>query len=311
MKKKNVNTLSPIVLFTYNRPRHTRQTIEALKNNQLALKSRLFIFQDAAKPGHEGEVNQVSQYLKTIEGFREINIIKRQTNLGLANNIIDGVSKIVNKYGKIIVLEDDIITSPNFLNFMNNALEFYEKDSSIMSISGFTYPFHLPANYPDDVFVFYRTSSWGWATWKKEWNMVDFKIDKNHAIFHEEKLKNELKRAGMDLYEMLLKQVEGKIDSWAIRFALSHISNKKLAVFPIKSLTKNIGHDNSGRHCGTSNFWEVELGSDFLPAITNVKLNKEIVKSLQSKLNESKSNNLRSKIRKVFKWISYQFRNPQ
>ena len=131
--------IAPICLFTYNRLEETIQTVAALKNNFLANKSELFIFSDGAKNKNvEQKIKQVRKYLKTITGFKNITIYESSKNKGLANSIIDGVTKIIETYGKIIVLEDDLVTSPNFLNFMNQALEFYHYNNRIYSVSGYT-----------------------------------------------------------------------------------------------------------------------------------------------------------------------------
>ncbi len=133
-----MNNLAPIILFTYNRPWHTRQTIEALQKNLYADKSRLIILSDGPKTEIDvPKVQKVREYIKTVKGFRSIEIIEREKNWGLANNIIDGVTRIINEYGKIIVLEDDIVTSPYFLKFMNEALEFYKDEERVMHISGY------------------------------------------------------------------------------------------------------------------------------------------------------------------------------
>ena len=156
--------LSPIVLFVYNRPWHTKQTVEALQKNELAKESELFIYSDEAKNKDvRKSVDEVREYIGKIDGFKKVTIIKREKNWGLANSIIDGVTKTVNEYGKIIVLEDDLITSPYFLKFMNEALEFYKEEQKVWHISGWSYP--INTNNIDDVFFLRVMNCWGWATW--------------------------------------------------------------------------------------------------------------------------------------------------
>ena len=167
--------LAPIVLFVYNRPDHTRQTVEALQKNELAIDSELFIYSDAAKNENaEQKVNEVREYIKSIDGFKKITIIEREKNWGLANSIIDGVTKIVNEYGKIIVLEDDLVTSPYFLKFMNGALEIYKDEEKVYSITG--YSFSDDISLIDTTYFLSITSSWSWATWEHKWQY--FKRDK-------------------------------------------------------------------------------------------------------------------------------------
>jgi hypothetical protein len=294
--------LAPIVLFVYNRPYHTKRTVEALQKNKLANQSRLFIYSDAAKNiDAEKNVKEVRDYIKTIKGFKEITIIERGNNWGLAKSVIAGVTEVVNEYGKVVVLEDDLETTPYFLKFMNDALMFYKDNKKVMSISGYSYPFQLPENYNDDVILFYRTSSWGWSIWKDEWNRVDFNITKEHRIFKDKNLQNRFNLGGEDLYEMLEKQMDGKINSWAIRFALSHALSDCFGLLPVKSLVQNIGFDLSGTHCEVSEEFDVLLDDNFSPKLSEVQLNLKIVKSLQSKFAKSLFQKIKYNIKKRIK----------
>ena len=163
---------APIVLFVYNRPWHTKQTIDALKNNYLANESELYIYSDAPKHSQDiSSVQEVRNYIKSINGFKNIKIIYRKRNYGLADSIIDGVTEIVNKYGKIIVLEDDIVTSPHFLQFINDALIYYEEVNEVWHISGWNYPIQ-PINL-HDTFLWRVMNCWGWATWANRWQYFE------------------------------------------------------------------------------------------------------------------------------------------
>src|SRR5690554_2038285 len=164
-----MNSLAPIVLFTYNRPDHTHKTVEALKMNKLAKESLLFIFSDGAKCEKDTEaVYNLREYLKGIDGFKSIEIIERKENYGLKRSIIDGVSTVVNEYGKVIVVEDDVVTSPTFLNYMNSALSYFENVKKVWHISGWT-PRIKTANLPD--FFFWRIMNcYGWGTWADRWS---------------------------------------------------------------------------------------------------------------------------------------------
>lgn len=240
--------LAPIVLFVYNRLWHTKQTVEALQKNELAKDSELIIFSDAPKTDkHKKPVYEVREYIKTISNFKNITIIERDKNWGLANSIIDGVTKIVNKYGKIIVLEDDIVTSQFFLTFMNEALTIYEKDKQVMSVSGFSPPV---INDLPETFFMRGVQIWGFGLWKRSWAL--FETDPNILL---EKTKNKkfnkyMKKEAMTNFSKLLNEfVKGNHDSWAVRFYASAIINKGYTLFPKKPLTKNIGMDNTGIHC--------------------------------------------------------------
>jgi hypothetical protein len=252
--------LSPIVLFVYNRPEHTRRAVESLLRNNLAGKSRLYIFSDGAKrEKDEPKVLAVREFIKSVNGFVKIEIILREKNLGLANSVISGVNEVFQFSDRLIVLEDDIVTSPSFLNFMNESLDFYRSNKNIFSISGFTYPINFIKKYSKDVFISYRPSSWGWATWSDRWNKA--KWDKNaFSLFLKDKsLQEKFNRAGDDLTPMLFNQIKGRIDSWAIRWAYAHFENNAYCLFPKVSLCRNIGMDSSGTHSSTSNKYDVIL----------------------------------------------------
>ena len=239
--------LAPIILFVYNRPEHTKKTINALKLNKLASESTLFIFADGNKNVKDrNSVNEVRSYISTITGYKEINITLRDENLGLADSVISGVTEVIEKYGKAIVLEDDIVTSTYFLKFMNEALNFYEKDKRIYSISGYNFPIEIPKEYQHKIYISPRPSSWGWATWKNRWEKVDWNPIEITLLKNKRSLNSLMDKAGKDLAPMLLKSVEGKINSWSARFTYSQIKNETYSIFPVKSLVKNIGADATG-----------------------------------------------------------------
>lgn len=238
--------LAPVILFVYNRPFHTKNTVRALQKNTLASQSELFIYSDGAKNDNQREsVNAVREYLKEIEGFKKVTVIERYTNFGLANSIIDGVTKIVNEFGKVIVLEDDLVTSPYFLAYMNDGLKLYENDKNIASIHGYIYPID---NLPDTFFI-RGADCWGWGTWKRAWNV--FEPDGKILL---EKLKsrglqNEADFNGSYQYtKMLEDQIIGKNNSWAIRWYISAFLEDMLTLYPGKSFVENIGNDGSGTH---------------------------------------------------------------
>lgn len=294
-------TLAPIVLFVYNRPWHTKQTVEALQKNELAKESELIIYSDAPKNEDvKNSVEEVRDYIKAIDGFKKVTIIERDKNWGLANSIIDGVTKIVNEYGKIIVLEDDLVTSKYFLKFMNEALEFYKNDKRVFSISGYTYAYDAKIKH-DDVFLFYGASSWGWSTWLDRWQKVDFEVKDYEELLTNKAKQKKFNRGGDFLFDMLKAQMKGQIDSWAIRFSYSHSKNNSFCLFPSKSMVQNIGHDSSGTHCGTSDKWNVYLDNNYIPKIKNALLNHEIASSMQKGLNKTFLEKIKILIRKIIK----------
>ncbi len=250
-------SLAPILLFTYNRPSHTRQTLNALLGNELSNESELFIFSDGYKGIEEkNEVMEVRQLVRSIKGFKKIHITEHGVNLGLAKNIIEGVTQVIETYEKVIVLEDDLITSPYFLTFMNEALDMFEEEKRIGHVHGYCYPLpKLP-----DAFLTKWTGSWGWATWERAWRQ--FNPDGN--ILLKEIETRRLARAfdfnGQYPYtRMLRRQVKGQNNSWAIRWSASLFLNDMLSVNAGKSLVENIGFDGSGTHSSSQDIYATNL----------------------------------------------------
>ena len=244
-----MSSLAPICLFTYNRIKETQQTVESLKRNYLAPESELFLFCDGPKEKQTApKVEAVRRYLHTIKGFKSVVVIEAENNKGLANSIITGVSEILEKYDKIIVMEDDLITSPNFLDFMNQALEFYRNDQTIQSISGYSLALKDKTN---EVYFQLRPGSWGWATWKNRWNTELFDKEKLKTDIHKNPhLLKEFKRnCGNDIPRMLIKSLKDQNDSWYVRWTFDHFKNKHYSVFPSYSFIQNIGHQADATHC--------------------------------------------------------------
>jgi len=286
--------LAPIVLFTYNRLWHTQQTVEALQRNQLAGESKLFIFSDSPKTEKdEAKVKEVREYLKDIKGFKKIEIIERDRNLGLAANIIDGVTRIVNEYGTIIVLEDDLVTSPYFLTYMNKALEMYRDEEKVASIHGYVYPLPNPEKLPETFFI-RGADCWGWATWKRAWQYFEPDGRKLLALLKERKESSLFDFNGSYPYTRMLKnQVKGKNNSWAIRWYASAFVNNMLTLYPRKSLVRNIGFDNSGTHCSTTDVFDVELVNEVILEKIPVEENKEARKQFEVYLRNTSPFSLR------------------
>lgn len=234
--------LAPICLFVYNRLHETKQTVEALQKNYLAKESELFIFSDGAKTECEIEsVQSVRSFIKEIKGFKSVKIYVSDKNKGLATSIIEGVSQVLESYNSIIVLEDDLVTTPNFLDFMNQALDFYNSYDRVISISGFTLPIDFKNEPTCDIYFSYRASSWGWATWKDRWFDIDWEVTDYTDFSLSRKLQRGFNRGGDDMCRMLKKQMNNDIDSWAIRFCYHQFKHDKLTVMPRVSKVRNIG----------------------------------------------------------------------
>lgn len=242
--------LAPIALFVYNRPWHTRQTVEALRANAEAVKSQLYIFSDAPKSETQFEaVREVRQYIRQIDEFKSVTIVERETNFGLARSIIDGVTSIVNEFGRIIVLEDDIVTNPYFLKFMNEALNKYQTSVNVGSITGFALPITIPPEYPNQVYLTHRHSSWGWGTFERVWREIDWDVRDYDTFRKDLEARKAFNIAGEDMALMLDLQMNGKINSWSIRFDYSCFKRKLFSVAPVEGLVSNIGFDGTGVHC--------------------------------------------------------------
>ena len=295
---------APIVLFVYNRPWHTQQTVEALQKNEQAAESDLFIFADGAKTENDEKVNEVRKYIKTITGFKSITIFEKEKNCGLANSVIAGVAEIINKFGKVIVVEDDIVTSKYFLKFMNEALNFFENDERIFSVSAYTYPaktMKIPKSYKHDIYLSYRHGSWGWGTWKERWSSVDWRVSDFNDFSQNVEFQKTFNRSGADMSGMLKAQIEGRIDSWAIRFDYSLFKQNKFNIRPVKSLVNNVGLDNSGTHTGADEKLITILDDNWQPKIETIEPNKTILKNFRRVFDQPPRYSLKRFIGKVFK----------
>ena len=267
---------APILLFVYNRPEHTRRCIESLLRNPLVSESNLFIYADGAKDCTQQEaVNEVRSYIRTLQGFKQITLIERSENWGLARNIIDGVTSQVNRYGKVIVLEDDLVVAPYFLTFMNEALEIYKDEPKVGHIQAcdFTQDPSLP-----DTFLIKWTGSWGWATWDRAWKHFN---PNGQELLHEleaRKLTHTFDFNGKyGFTRMLRRQIEGKNNSWAIRWNASLFLKDILSLNVGRSLVQNEGFDGSGTNCGGGGLYASHLYLNHLPVtkISPIEENKE------------------------------------
>lgn len=254
-------SLAPICLFTYNRLEETKKTIEALQKNHLASQSQLFLFSDGWKKiENKDRIIQVRDYLDTVDGFEKVTVIHSKKNKGLAESIIEGVTRILSQYDHVIVLEDDLITTPNFLDFMNQALAYYKDEERVQSVSGYSLKIKSkPAD--SDVYLHRRAYSWGWGTWSNRWDTRIFDKDRirREIESHPEILTEFRKTCGHDMDGMLLDSLNGKNDSWYVRWSLDHFKHDRLSVYPVYSKVSNIGFSDEGTHCKAVNVFEGEI----------------------------------------------------
>ena len=256
--------LAPIVLFVYNRPEHTQQTLACLINNKLASESTLYVFADGPKENatHDERKNifETRSLFTNLKGFKEVIVYEKENNHGLATSIITGVTEIINKHGKVIVLEDDLLTSPHFLEFMNEGLVLYQNSQNVYSING--YMFKL--NYPEYKTVLLPyTSTWGWATWANKWIVFNREMKGKEILINNHFLANRFNIADYKYTEML----NFENNSWGIKWYFSVFVRGGLNVFSTQSLVKNIGFDGSGTN--RSYFDELEETLTQEPIIYN------------------------------------------
>jgi hypothetical protein len=258
--------LAPIALFTYKRFETLKQTVESLKNNCEAKDSELFIFSDASKSEKDDEkVYKVREYLKTITGFKTITIHEKIINYGLARSIIEGTTEIINRYGKVIVVEDDLLLSTSFLTYMNQMLDKYQDNQDVFQISGFGLKIHKSKDYNYDVYFHIRPNSWGWGTWIDRWNSVDWNVKSWQNIKTNKNEQKSFNQGGSDLYDMLKRYKEHRNQSWYIRFAYSQFLQKKYAITPIKSLVINNGFIKESTNCDSYNRYKTEFQKSIKP----------------------------------------------
>lgn len=267
---------APILLFVYNRPAHVRRAIESLKANRLAKESELFIYSDAASnEANRQAVQEVRQYLHTIDGFRHITLTERTENWGLARSIIDGVTTQVERYGKVIVLEDDLVVAPHFLEFMNDALEVYQHEPLVGHIQACD--FTQDASLPETFFIRW-TGSWGWGTWARAWKYFNPDGQALLKELEERQLTYTFDFDGKYGYtRMLRRQIAGKNNSWAIRWNASLFLQGILSLNVGRSLVQNEGFDGSGTNCGGGGLYASQLYRNRIPVvpITPVEENRE------------------------------------
>lgn len=253
-----MSQFAPISLFVFNRLIHTQATIESLKKNELAEQSELIIFSDGSRDDQTLiEVQAVRNYIQTVNGFKSVKIIERDVNWGLAENIIAGVTEVINQYGKVIVLEDDIVTSPAFLSFMNQALDIYENKNEVWHVSGWNYP--IDSSELSDTFFIRVMDCWGWGTWANRWRY--FEKDPQRLIDNwstKQKMHFDLDGSGI-FWKQVEDNANGKINTWAIFWYATIYEKGGLCLNPSKSYVENIGLDGSGVNCGNSQALEMNI----------------------------------------------------
>lgn len=297
-----MSDLAPIILFVYNRPKHTLQTLEALNKNELAEQSVLYIFADGAKHDSSQEnlknIKEVRRIIRQKQWCKQTIINEQAINKGLAKSIIEGVTEVVNKHGKVIVLEDDLITGKFFLKFLNDALNIYKHSNNVFGVTGYCYFDDIKIEKP---YLLPIGSSWGWATWKDKWTCFESNPFSLINEIDNKGLKNKFDFGGYPFYPMLYDNCLSKNDSWAIRFYASFFLKSGFFLFPNKSIVHNIGFDASGTHCGDQSIYNPmlyngEIKVSNLTTSSNLKILKKVEKRFSKEFSNRHKINVIHKI---------------
>lgn len=241
---------APIVLFVYSRPDHTRKTLNALSKNVAASDSVLHVFCDGPKrEEHRPKIEETRTVVEGVTGFKDIVIHRSETNRGLKRSIIDGVGTLLKESDRVIVFEDDLVSDPHFLTYMNEGLDRYKDQPQVFSICGYAPPMKgIPSDYPYDAFFSYLNMSWGWGTWPDRWFLTDFEVADFEEFKQDKEAQRRFKRGGPNTVKFLYDQMEGRADTWDIQFNYTLFKQDAFALLPLYSLIENIGADATGTH---------------------------------------------------------------
>ncbi len=267
---------APIVLFCYNRPLHLEQILQSLSQNKIISSSSLIVFSDGAKNnGDEEKIKQVRKIIHQVGFAKNVRIVESLENKGLSHSVMLGVTSVFKEFEKVIVLEDDMILSEYFLDYANDALNMYEHDQEVACISGYIYPL---LEKPPETFFIRGADCWGWATWKRSWNTFEKDGRKLLKELTDQNLISEFNfNSSYPYSEMLLRQIEGRNDSWAVRWYASAFLKNQLTLYPSQSFVKNTGNDKSGTHAEQSTAFDVSLCSSKMELRRNdLKENKQV-----------------------------------
>ena len=279
---------APIAIFAFNRPAHLQRTLEALAANYLAKQSHVTIYCDGPRNEAERSKTDATRAIACAEidagRFASVSTVIKQKNMGLAPSIIAGVSSILDIHERIIVLEDDLLTSPFFLRYMNDGLEVYAKEEDVASIHGYGFPHAVSA--PPETFFLPGADCWGWATWRRAWRIFENDAAVLLARIDAQRLRRAFNVDGCyGYYELLEDARAGKVSSWAVKWHAAAFLANKWTLHPSRSLVFNIGNDGSGTHCGTTIRWDAKLSEGPVcvqpkPVVTDVIMYKAFKKFL-------------------------------
>ncbi|MCK9372278.1 MAG: glycosyltransferase [Sulfuricurvum sp.] len=302
-----MENLAPVAVCTYSRINHLKQTIEALQKNTLAKQTELYIFSDAPRIGDEEIVRKVREYIRTVDGFKKVHIVERQTN-GIIENLYGAIEQLLNIHGKIIFLEDDNVTSNYFLKFMNESLNHYQDDKRILTISGYMLDVKEIHEGKDDVFLQRIFSAWGFATWKdRKIIEIGNKTDFICLLKGKYKIANKIFKYNPPMFKALsnIKRMPNKVNPLDYKISAYQFLFDKYTLYPKQSFVKNIGADGSGVHAKVTNIWDVELNESNLSDIKlaeNVEYNERYEKLISERAMSFRKS-LNYTMRKIFNYV--------
>lgn len=307
--------LAPIILFVYNRPKHTLATLQALVANDLANDSVIYIYADGPKENASEvdlkKIEDTRQVIRNCHGFKKVHIIESVSNNGLANSVINGVTQIIHQYSKVIVLEDDLITAKGFLKYMNDALLKYNDSEKVMQISGHQFPVEKWERNNEAFFLPF-TTSWGWATWKRAWDLFDLDAVGFEKLQFDQELQYRFNLNGSFSYSSMLEaqMINKTIDSWAIRWWWTVFNYNGVVLFPDFPLVLNIGFGVDSTHTATLPYLESDFSIRYSITIFPEEINSDKVKFnlicdylRNKKINKKKNKSFKNLIFKLIKSI--------
>ena len=277
--------LYPVALFCYDRVDHLQKTISSLRQNKLASDTVLYVFIDGPKGvSNVAGVNEVRDFVMQIDGFKNVYIKERAENYGLKKSIIAGVGHVSRIHGAVIVLEDDIVTTPYFLKYMNECLNLYKERKEVYSVSGFSY-INRASN---SCYVLRQPMCWGWATWEDRW--LEFCDQEDYAkLLSRADVKKINYLGGFNYYSQFLLNQSGRLDSWYIYWYLRVFTQHGFNIYPDQSLCKNIGFDGTGTNSSKAVDYNSTLSSEaIVVTVMDLKEDPEAYKLISDRLQSLK-----------------------
>lgn len=239
-----MSTFTPVVLFVYNRTDHLRRTLDALNKNRSISNATLYVFSDGPRSeADEKGVNEVRDLVRQKNGFGKTNLVESKCNRGLATSVIDGVTQVLEEHGRVVVLEDDVVTSPGWYEFMNGGINYYKDIEKIWSIGGYCPPIKFPKSYQHNVFLSPMGTSYSWGTWIDRWKLIDWDITDFDEFLKDRERVERFCGCKPSRIRLLKRSMRNKNNSWAVRFGYASAKHDRLNILPTKSRINNIGYD--------------------------------------------------------------------